>query len=111
RSLILAATLASDSPGRGAAPYGLAVGSRHLRPGRGRCLRPQAPPLQAPTMPVGCRACWRLALQGALAVACRPLVGGLGCSRLTLAAGLAVGGRPCMGLAVAGRPSSLLPSL
>ncbi|RZS25758.1 hypothetical protein BHM03_00059006, partial [Ensete ventricosum] len=40
----------------------------------------------------------------ALAIANRPLTGGL--SR-----GLAMGGRPCMGLAVAGRPSSSVPSL
>ncbi|RWV96602.1 hypothetical protein GW17_00040668 [Ensete ventricosum] len=53
-----------------------------LRPGHGCCLRSEAPPLQAPAMPAGDRACWRLPLQGALAVAGRPL-----------AAGLAVGGR------------------
>ncbi|RWW79665.1 hypothetical protein BHE74_00012042 [Ensete ventricosum] len=36
RSLLSAAALASGSPGRGAAPCGLAAGSRHLRPSRGR---------------------------------------------------------------------------
>ncbi|RWW60324.1 hypothetical protein BHE74_00032690, partial [Ensete ventricosum] len=63
------------SPGYGAAPCGLTTGSRPLWPGRGRCLRPQAPPLQAPTMPAGDRACWRLPLQGALAVAGHPCKG------------------------------------
>ncbi|RWW40680.1 hypothetical protein BHE74_00053886 [Ensete ventricosum] len=66
------------SPGREAAPCGLAVGNNPLRPDRGRCLRPQAPPLQAPAMPACSHACWRLPLQGALAVAGRPLVRGLG---------------------------------
>ncbi|RZR96049.1 hypothetical protein BHM03_00024980, partial [Ensete ventricosum] len=100
--------LVGDSPGRGAVPCGLAAGNRPLRPGRGRYLRPQAPPLQVPAMPAGGCACWRLPLQGALAVASRPLVGGYGCNRLPLAAGLVVGGRPCMGV---GRPSSSQPSL
>ncbi|RWW36952.1 hypothetical protein BHE74_00057985, partial [Ensete ventricosum] len=72
-----------------------------LRPGRERCLPSQLPPLQAPTMPAGDREYWRLPVQGALAVAGRPLTGALA------AAGLAMCGQPCMG---AGRPSSL-PSL
>ncbi|RRT62535.1 hypothetical protein B296_00003046, partial [Ensete ventricosum] len=73
-----------------------------------RCLRPQAPPLQAPTMPAGDRACWRLPLQWPLAVAGRPLAGGVGRSRLALTDSLAMGGRPYMG---AGRPSHSLPLL
>ncbi|RRT57889.1 hypothetical protein B296_00014984 [Ensete ventricosum] len=52
-------------------------------------------------MPAGDRACWRLPLQGALAVAGRPLVGGLSRSRLPLATDLAM----------AVYPSSSLPSL
>ncbi|RWV97169.1 hypothetical protein GW17_00040061 [Ensete ventricosum] len=48
-------------------------------------------------MPAGGRACWRLPLQGALAMAGHPLAGGLGRSRLLLTTGLAVGGRPYMG--------------
>ncbi|RWW21053.1 hypothetical protein GW17_00014804 [Ensete ventricosum] len=68
-----AAALAGSSPSRGAAPCGLAAGSR---------------PLQAPAMPAGDRACWRLSLQGPLAVSGRPIVGGLGRSRP---------GQPCMG--------------
>ncbi|RRT33145.1 hypothetical protein B296_00030862 [Ensete ventricosum] len=63
----------------------------------------QVPPLQEPTMPAGGRACWRLPLQGALAMVGRPLARGLGRSRLLLTTGLVVGGRPYMG---AGRPSS-----
>ncbi|RRT40071.1 hypothetical protein B296_00046238 [Ensete ventricosum] len=42
-------------------------------------------------------ACWRLPLQGALALVGRPLKGGLGSSRLPLATDLAVGGQPYMG--------------
>ncbi|RWV84347.1 hypothetical protein BHE74_00009258 [Ensete ventricosum] len=68
RLLLPSAALVGDSPGHGATPCGLATGSRHLRPGRGRYLRPQAP-----AMPAGDRACWRLPLAGRL-----PLQGGFG---------------------------------
>ncbi|RWW39686.1 hypothetical protein BHE74_00054957 [Ensete ventricosum] len=94
---VLAAWLPLAASQRAAAPCYLAAGGCPLRPGPGRCLRPQVPPLQAPAMPAGGHACWRLPLQGALAVAGRPLVGGHGHSRLPLAAGLAMGGRCCMG--------------
>ncbi|RRT53839.1 hypothetical protein B296_00023738 [Ensete ventricosum] len=60
------------------------MGSRHLRPGHGRCLR-----LQVPAMPAG-----GCPYKGVLAVVGRPLAGGLGRSQLPLAAGLAVVGRP-----------------
>ncbi|RWV99434.1 hypothetical protein GW17_00037664 [Ensete ventricosum] len=84
--------LASDSPGRGAAPCDLATGSRPLWPGRGRCLRQQASPQQAPAMPRAtvhagdcpCKGLWpwpAAPLQEALATAC-----------------LAVGGRPSSSL-------------
>ncbi|RWV77146.1 hypothetical protein GW17_00062071 [Ensete ventricosum] len=93
-----AAALAGGSTSCGAARCGLVVGNHPLRPGRGRCLCSHASHLQAPAMPAGGRACWRLPLQGAFAVADRPLTGGLGRNRLPLAAGLAVGGQPCMGV-------------
>ncbi|RRT33272.1 hypothetical protein B296_00055828, partial [Ensete ventricosum] len=82
RPLLSATALASDSLGRGATPYGLAVGSRHLRPGRGRCQCPQAP-----AMPAGNHTCWRLSLavgcpyKGVLVVVGRPLKGGLSRNR------------------------------
>ncbi|RZS19363.1 hypothetical protein BHM03_00051751, partial [Ensete ventricosum] len=50
--------------GRGAAPCGLATGSHHLWPSSGRCLCPQAPPMQVPTMPAGGHTYWQLPLQG-----------------------------------------------
>ncbi|RWW07852.1 hypothetical protein GW17_00028746 [Ensete ventricosum] len=59
--------------------------------------RQPCPPATAPAGGCPCK--------GVLAVAARPLVGGLGHSRLPLAANLAVGGRPCLGLAMTGRPS------
>ncbi|RRT52194.1 hypothetical protein B296_00016181 [Ensete ventricosum] len=89
--LLPAATLVGGSPGRGATPCGFAVSSRHLRPSRNRCLRPQAMPLQAAALAGGCP------YKGVLAVVGRPLIGGLGLSQLPLTAGLVVGGRPCMG--------------
>ncbi|RZR71142.1 hypothetical protein BHM03_00003838 [Ensete ventricosum] len=99
---IRAAALIGGSHGRGVAPCGLAAGSRPcglaagdcpLRPSRGRLPltawlqalpTPQAPPLQAPAMPAGDHACWRLPLQGALAMVGRPLTGGLGRSWMPL---------------------------
>ncbi|RWW46996.1 hypothetical protein BHE74_00047041 [Ensete ventricosum] len=38
------------------------MGNHPLWPSRGWCLRPQAPPLQAPAMPAGGRGFWRLHL-------------------------------------------------
>ncbi|RZS24560.1 hypothetical protein BHM03_00057641 [Ensete ventricosum] len=61
-SLLTAVALVGGSPGHGAAPCGHAAGSRHLWPSRGHCLRPQVSPLQAPAMPAGDHACWRLPL-------------------------------------------------
>ncbi|RWW02368.1 hypothetical protein GW17_00034551 [Ensete ventricosum] len=75
----LAAGLPLEALQREAATCGLAAGGCPLRPGRERCLRQQAPPLQAPAMPTGDCACCPAPLQGALA-----------------AVGLAVGGRPYM---------------
>ncbi|RWW03429.1 hypothetical protein GW17_00033411 [Ensete ventricosum] len=83
-----------------------------LRAGRSRSC-PRAALLATSAAPVGCCPCMRLPpLAGtaglpvglAPATASRPLAGDLG-------RGLAVGGRPYMGLVVAGRPSSSLPSL
>ncbi|KAJ8509759.1 hypothetical protein OPV22_000193 [Ensete ventricosum] len=79
---------AGGNPNRGAAPCRLATGSRHMRPGRGRCLRQQSPAMPAggrprlvATAPAREFWSWQAApVQGALA-----------------AAGLTVGGRPCMG--------------
>ncbi|RWW67846.1 hypothetical protein BHE74_00024685, partial [Ensete ventricosum] len=98
QSLLLAAALASGSPSHGATPCGITAGSHHLRPGRGRCLRSQAPPLQASAMPAGGRTYWRLPLQGGFGRGRPPPTGGLGHIRLPFAAGLAVGGRPYMGV-------------
>ncbi|RWW41160.1 hypothetical protein BHE74_00053366 [Ensete ventricosum] len=67
---LLAAALAGESPGRGAAPCGLAVCSRPQRLARGGCLRPQAPAKPAS----GC-ACWWSPLKGALAMAGHPCKG------------------------------------
>ncbi|RWW05783.1 hypothetical protein GW17_00030924 [Ensete ventricosum] len=90
--LLLVAALAGHSLGRGAAPCGLAVGSRNLRPGRGRMPLTAWPgcPLRLgrwwqplagwpqPVVPVGL-----LPLRVAT-----PLQGGLGCNRSPLAEGL-----------------------
>ncbi|RZS09937.1 hypothetical protein BHM03_00041071 [Ensete ventricosum] len=43
RPVLPATVLAGDSPGCEAAPCGLAIGSRHLWPGRGRLPLPVAP--------------------------------------------------------------------
>ncbi|RRT32678.1 hypothetical protein B296_00044794, partial [Ensete ventricosum] len=90
RPPLQAATLATGLPlaalQRASATSGIAAGDCPLRPNRERCLR-----AQAPAMPAGGRAYWRLPLQGALAVADRPFAGGLGRSRLPLAVGLTVG--------------------
>ncbi|RWW00200.1 hypothetical protein GW17_00036849 [Ensete ventricosum] len=53
------AALARGSPSHGATLCGLTVSNHPLRLGRRHCLRPQAP-----AMPAGGRACWRLALKG-----------------------------------------------
>ncbi|RWV85818.1 hypothetical protein GW17_00052362 [Ensete ventricosum] len=50
---LLAVALTGSSPGRGAASCGHATGSRPLWPGHGRCLCPQALPLQALAMLAG----------------------------------------------------------
>ncbi|RRT34671.1 hypothetical protein B296_00036038 [Ensete ventricosum] len=53
----------------------LLASSHPQRLARGGCLRPQAPPLQAPTKPASGRACWWSPLQGALAMAGHPCKG------------------------------------
>ncbi|RWW02440.1 hypothetical protein GW17_00034469 [Ensete ventricosum] len=92
---LLAAAPASVSLGRGATPCGLATGNRHQWPGRGRCLCPQAQPCPRAVAPAGdCTLMDGCPCKGVLAMAGRPLTGGLVHRRLPLAAGLAVGGRP-----------------
>ncbi|RRT48676.1 hypothetical protein B296_00029692 [Ensete ventricosum] len=82
RLLLPAVALAGDSPDRRAAPCGVAVGSRPLRPGHGRYLRPQASSLKMPAIPADDRACggcpckglwpWSATPIGGLAVASHP---------------------------------------
>ncbi|RWW10114.1 hypothetical protein GW17_00026359 [Ensete ventricosum] len=74
----------SGCPRHEVAPYDLAAGNCPLRPGRGRCLCPLEPPLQAPAMPPGddcpCKGLWpwlAAPLQGALAAAGCPHTAGL----------------------------------
>ncbi|RZR75131.1 hypothetical protein BHM03_00049966 [Ensete ventricosum] len=92
-----AVALAGDSPGRGAAPCGLAAGSRPLWPDRGRlplATWPRALPTLASATLKGLWPWPTAPLQGALATIAWPWVAG-----------------PAWGLAVVGSPFSSLLSL